>query len=265
MAFMAAALVLGTSAFAYDMRNEQLVNEETKQALAQLETEIWACLDRMNATYFSQSSTQGEIDFTSAVMVYTFEPEAFLDGVQKGTLFLERNTAGTVGWRIPVREDTEAYEYVCARQREDGEFAFLTVSGQYELSENPAWYAFYPQELNALLTQEFSNGFENLFVAAMSHNVDLDCVVVESGGEWYYIPYASVPEFLGVDNGRVYTSEEMAQHLEQYLAETADPVEETEGGGSGSSYVERGFILAICAATLVLGLAGVAAVVRRKR
>ena len=162
-----------------------------------------------------------QLRLDDAVRTYLLSPEEFLLHIEKGTLGQVRENAG-YSWEIPIYmdEETGAYKYVSFGYLNNGRFEYIVVTvpaGSYNMQE----YLFYPEETLHRLYDAGVSESSDVYVISIS-NMILDVVIAEDEGCVKVIPFASRPDFLKVENGKVMSLEELAEKVGEYQDSTKE-------------------------------------------
>lgn len=160
-----------------------------------------------------------QLRLDEAVRTYLLSPEEFLLHAEMGTLSQVRENT-SYSWKVPVYmdEETGAYKYVSFGYLKNGRFEYIvgTVpAGSYNLQE----HLFYPEETLRRLHDAGVSETSNVYVISIS-NMSLDVVVAEEEGCVKVIPFASRPDFLKLENGKVISLEELAEKVDEYRDST---------------------------------------------
>lgn len=204
--------------YAYDYREDTLENSDDKEEVMGLEEDI---IRRSSGNTYSTLSIGNTIDFNSAVKVYLFNADEFIEFLENSVFQIE--TDRQYVWKIPVFENGMEYRYTVVGHDESGSYGFTNVISSADV-ENQTPYIF--DDIG--LESKFSNIEETYVVSIPMWSVDF--VLVKDNG-MSVIPYATRPDFLGFTNGTVYSSSDMKNIIEDYISKTGTHADNAGGGG----------------------------------
>lgn len=216
----------------YDYREEEISDFEEYEEICEMENGILETFDTNEYAVFSEKETK--LDISSSVKVLTFDVNDFLVQLKSEGFIEYLENYEVYCWRIPVQDRGEkGADYAVAYVNKNGEWAYYTASSDNEIGRQQVEYIFAAEEIEQILSENKIVATK-LYALAIS-NIGLDCIVVEMNGTVGIIPYAARPEFLGLENGKIYSQEEIGQKISNYMEEssydfTADGI---NGGGGG--------------------------------
>ena len=237
-----AAVVLSLPALAaeYPLAEEPLDGAANYQSLLSAEeamlqeVETLRGLDDTNAVLSeSHEPADGSVPFDQAVSVYVFPLEDWLDFLESNGPYSGIETAGELQWRIPTYEGPDGFGVTIAAPDTGG--LFSTEFCPPEAVGYDDWI-FHPDHLQQQLaaagvpTGTSCKLVYAPFLSAIFAAVDLD-------GESRFLSCASEPDFLGIDNGALYSAGELLQVSEAYYAQGLGG--ENTGGGTGAAGPEE--------------------------
>lgn len=241
--------------FAYDYREDKLRDEEYFSSISALEESILDTLSLKDYTTLGTSDApkSNSLDFDSAVRVFTFKPDEFLDALKAG-FAEEMKVHDQYVWNIPAPVTDDGYAFAIITNKNEKDFGYSTVFGdKTALDDIPLSYIYEKDSVNSLLE---TLSFDSVYITSIqSWNIDL--VTLISGDSVQFIPYAARPEFFDLKNGTVYSETDMTKILKSYEASSSfSPV---SGGGSGAAAELVATVLS--AGAVVCGVAALVAAV----
>lgn len=151
-------------------------------------------------------------NWAQAKRVHVFTPQEFLRALKQGTLEEAIASAPTI-WRVPVSCGDSGYSYINA-----GASGYTTVYGSADTG-NDAPYLFEPEIIPADI---FDRGGA-VYIVTVLENINADFIVALSEEGPRLVPYSTRPDFLKLENGRVYSSGEVAAALTELSRSMAWP------------------------------------------
>lgn len=167
------------------------------------------------------------IDFKLAVKVFA------LDNLDSANAIKTVCNNGSYYYRIPLAVD-EGYIYTTIVVT-DGKVTGYDTSMTYDTSLGQVSYLFDEQLVGELLAT-FSEKVSNVVVLTIPA-IKTDFVYFEAGGKAYAIPFSSRPEFLKLDNGKIYEYDKFLSCAKALIGEVQDSSNYTDYYGGAGGYV----------------------------
>lgn len=215
----------------YDYREENITDYREFNEICAMEKRI---LD----TFVNSEDTDGaekvqQLDFSRSVKVLSFNVNDFLTQIKSEEFIEYLANHETYTWRIPVQDRGEkGADYAVAYVNKSGKWTYYTASSENEIGRQQVEYIFEPEQLNQILAVG-KIAPDKIYALGIS-DIGLDCIVIEMDGTVGIIPYASRPDFFELENGKIYSLEEMGQKILNYMEETSyDYTANNAGGGGG--------------------------------
>ena len=217
----------------YDYREDDICNFEEYEEICGMEKNILGTFSSTDDAGITKNVTK--LDISKGVKVLRFDAKDFIEQLKSDAVIQYLADYSDYFWRIPVQDRGEnGADYAVAYKNNSGAWKYYTASSENKTGSQQVAYIFDVDLVDRILSEK---GIvpEQLYAIGIS-NIGLDCIVVQSQGAIGIIPFASRPEFLGVDNGKVYSPEEMSQKIKEYLeASSYDFIaEDTSGAGGGA-------------------------------
>lgn len=216
----------------YDFREDKLENSGDYNNVCELKDGILQALESGNAVVLQVDEM--DIDVSNAVKVLRYNSEEVLPLLKQEDIIgcLQQNM--DYCWKIPVEDRGEqGIDYAVAYTNMQGEWSYYTASAETEIGKNQVGYIFDTTQVTESLSR---NNIEpkQLYAITVSE-ISMDCIIVDTEGEPYIIPYAARPDFFNLTNGQIYTLDEIYEKIDGYLAEVSYDFTGEEGGGAGGN------------------------------
>lgn len=213
---------------AYDYREDKIRVDEKAQEIYEVESYIVDDLKEIAssnvAVYNVEKNVTAErsVLFDKGVHVYNFGIEEFIKAIS-GDLeeILEHHE--WVVWEIPVSGNVTGSEYATVVNVDD----FTTTWSEEPLVDKT--YLSDPEALNELLEPQT---FDSVYITAIP-TWTVSFVTIIDGDTVRVAPYAYRSEWMGIENGKWYTSEEMASKLLAFQSKMENHAPDA-GGGTAS-------------------------------
>lgn len=217
----------------YDYRKENICNFEEYEEICGMEKNILGTFSHTDDTGNKKNVTK--LDISKGVKVLRFDAKDFIEQLNSDAVIQYLANYDDYCWRIPVQDRGEnGADYAVVYMNYSGKWSYYTTSSENKIGSQQVEYIFDLDLVDQILSENEMIP-EQLYAIGIS-NIGLDCIVVQSQGEIGIIPFASRPEFLGVDNGKVYSPEAMSQKIKDYLdASSYDFTAENASGGGVSA------------------------------
>lgn len=232
---------VSVEAYAYDFREDSLVENEYSEEIASLENLVLGALsyDEYNTLdSYNAISSQSSLDLDSAIRVYNFEEKEFLESLQTGFGKALQSNERYV-WKVPVSNPLSDYAYAIISEQEDGTWGYVTVSGD-ELVGMDLAYIYNPEETELLISELT---FDSIYITSIPA-WHIDFITIVSGDDVGFIPYSVRPDLMEIENGKYYTSEEISIKLNDFSASMHYDYDDgvaTSGGGGGDGSLHQFF------------------------
>ena len=249
-------------ASAYDYRTDSLYNEQYFSSVSALEKNALDTITSKDFTSLDAFTTETQatsLDYASAVRVYTFKPTEFMDALSSGFTSV-LNSHNNFVWKIPVVSQNDSYAFVIIDAKDDKNLSYSTFFGDKDACDDiPLSYIYSAESVDTLLS---SRNFDSVYITSIP-TWNIDFVTMISGNAVEFIPYAARPDFVGIKNGSIYSSDELTRILKSYSASTHFYLDISGSGAAASPYSAVFTCVAIVSASAVLFLSIV--YVRSKR
>lgn len=169
---------------------------------------------------------------SNAVGVYMYSPEDIINllsgSVTQDTFIDESKKI----WRIPMGINTLGnYVYSNVTLMRDSDTQPVTIENIPDSSN--VEYIFDPNMISNILSNYGINGQSIIPISIQTIHSDFIQVVDESG-QSHFISFSARPDFLKLENGQIYTSDEIRTALQDLMDSLNSGNEIITGGGSGS-------------------------------
>lgn len=193
--------------------------------------------DILNALYPSSANEPMlvEIDFSKAVKTYPYTPEDLVNQLENETMLSDLQSKKVYSWKVPVAARSDGYDYAVIDKHPDGSLSYSTVNTGREGAKQVD-YLFNPNLISDVMAKEGIDQVNNLYVLSVS-KMNMDLLVMNLQGGLVFIPFASRPDLMEMDNGLVYTSAEMMELIQKMETSSSG---DALGGGDISKTEPKG-------------------------
>ena len=196
----------------YDYRLDNIENSKEYKDIIEFQDDILS--DIYGNAVGSGENSVSEIDFTRAVKTYNYTLEALLNNISNGTLLQNIRNNDNYSWKVPVGLREDGGDHAVIYKLPDDKFSYYTVSAS-KTGMKQVYYIFNPRQTSDLIDEE-NKEFNNIYALSIS-NMSMDLIVIDSKDAISFIPFASRDDLLEIENGKIYTSNEMSDVVNKYI------------------------------------------------
>lgn len=198
----------------------------------------------------SGGEAMGEIPYDKAVQVFITEDLRSFGDIESA------KTGGEYVWRIPVVSGDQ--RIVSSLRAVKGKLTGCSSeAGTYESMKREA-YLFDPSLIENTL--DASGADRGDYMVCTVPSVQVDYISFNAEGKTRVIPFASRPDFWGLENGRAYDLEEFIKEVNTLISDSGP----LYGGGSGAGGDISPIWYVLCAAAAAAIAAAVIIVLRKR-
>lgn len=212
----------------YDFRDDEIQSSDDFDAVEKMESAMLQDLGAVSE--MTSRSTPMEIDFSNAVKVLSYTPQEIISVLESETLIASIEQHSEYCWKIPVAYSSDGVDYAVAYQNADGDWSYYTASTT-QAGISQVQYLFNPNLVTECLSE--LDSVDSVFALTVSE-INIDLLVAASGDEIVFIPFASRPDLLTIENGKKYNAAEIRELIQTYVM-TEKSAWEATGGGAGTT------------------------------
>lgn len=216
----------------YDYRTTELSETSDYRAIQNAQSEINQVVQAMKGNDTPQISRKSAtVSLENGVKVYSYSMENLLELLGNSKLSSDFLKNDRYGWIFPLSKNTNGYEVVIASHTSSG----YSYEGNVceDNRDETLDYIFTPELVEQTL-QKNDISDPDIVVPLNILRYRTHIIFVESGDNSYVIPFASNPEYLGLENNTLYTVDQFCTQVESHKTSSDVANTPVQVGGMGS-------------------------------